>query len=299
MVICHDSWAGLAGYYAKKRLGIPYKVVVHERVIKYKVKILGKLANKFENKVLKNADEIFAVTDDVADSIVSLYGYYAKTLLPGIEIKDFNNYAKRKKVLLTVAFWDRGRYPEVYLKLLRLLSNYDLVIAGNWRDKEFFREFILKVNSLKEKDRVKILTGLNESELGELFRQSRFFVRFGFQEHGLGTANLEAISYGLPVIVNSTLGFSKLVKSFGAGYVANGEFVPDLFSNKTDWYTTNVLSSSSLLEELNLDDIVKFIEQNDNDSSYKKLQDGCLELSNKLTWKEHCNLIITNSSRKS
>ena len=296
MVICHDSWAGLAGYYAKMKLGIPYKIVVHERVVKYKVRILGKLANNFENKVLRNANEIFAVTDDVADSIVSLYGYNSKTLLPGIEIKEFNSYMKRKKILLTVAFWDRGRYPEVYLKLLKLLDDYDLIIAGNWRDKEFFKEFTLNVNTLKEKNRIKILTGLNEIELGELFKQSKFFVRFGFQEHGLGTANLEAISYGLPVIVNSTLGFSKIVKLFGAGFVANGEFISDLFSNKTDWYTSNILLNSNLSERLNLDEIAEFIKLNDNVDDYTKLQVGCREISNKLTWKEHCNQLMTLNS---
>ena len=46
-IICHDEWAGIAGYKASKKLAIPYEIFLHERLGKLNVPILGKLAERY------------------------------------------------------------------------------------------------------------------------------------------------------------------------------------------------------------------------------------------------------------
>ncbi|MEM0136541.1 MAG: hypothetical protein QXU18_15160 [Thermoplasmatales archaeon] len=48
-IICHDQWAGIAGFRINKSLGIPYSVFCHERVSgEYTVPTLGKFAERTE-----------------------------------------------------------------------------------------------------------------------------------------------------------------------------------------------------------------------------------------------------------
>lgn len=292
IIICHDQWAGLGGYYARKKLGISYKVMIHEKLLQFQVPILGFIATMYERRVLANAVEILAVTSKVGREIESKYELSTTTLLPGITRRSFNPYSERDNVLLTVSFWDRGRFPEVYISLIELIEDYNLVIAGNWRDNQYRDEVKTRISKSTARERIHLKENLSEENLSELYRRSKFLVRFGFDEWGPGMANIEAISHGLPIIINSSLGIADIVASDGAGFVAQGNVPPNLETNANEWYANKLSRRTENKVLLELKQIVDFVNRNDTPSSYAILQKGCELVCEKLSWKAHCDQLI-------
>ena len=96
-------------------------------------------------------------------------------------------------------------------------------------------------------------------------KKSKFVIRFGFGEYGLGTATIEAIQNGDPLIINSDLGTAELVNRYSCGIVLN-----------------NIDANS----------IKKFIDENNNEDSYKSLQDNIIKLSNDYSWRKHAEKLL-------
>ena len=113
--------------------------------------------------------------------------------------------------------------------------------------------------------------GIMESELIELYQKSKFVIRFGFGEYGLGSA-MEAFQNCDPIIINSDLGTAELVNRYSCGIVLNN---------------------------INANSIKKFIDENNNKDSYKSLQDNIVKLSNDYSWRKHAErlLIPLNDSK--
>jgi glycosyltransferase involved in cell wall biosynthesis len=269
-VICHDQWAGLAGYYTFRKYGIKYAVFLHERLSSFEVPILGRLAQLYEMKVLKNAIRVFAITEKVKKSAVETYGINPITNIPGIPNNVTNPFDRRKNVLLSVSMWDNGRHPHTYLKVAQEIQDFKLLIAGNWRDSELKSKMREEVRQMHLEDKVSFTDHLTEAQLSGLYRESKFLMRFGYGEYGLGTATLEAISFGLPLIVNSELGTAELIKEHKAGLVLDAETPQDVDMRK----------------------IVSFLENNNNIECYSAMQKGCEEIVSKYTWEKHCRNLL-------
>ena len=106
--------------------------------------------------------------------------------------------------------------------------------------------------------------GIKESELIELYQKSKFVIRFGFGEYGLGSA-MEAIQNCDPIIINSDLGTADLVNRYSCGIV---------------------------LDNINSGSIQKFIDSNNNENSYRILQENIVKLSNDYSWRKHAKELI-------
>lgn len=118
-------------------------------------------------------------------------------------------------------------------------------------------------------DKVSFADNLTETQLSDLYRESKFLARFGYGEYGLGTATLEALSFGLPLIVNNELGIAELIRDHKAGLVLDA---------KTP-------------EEIDIHKIVSFLENN-NIECYSAMQKGCEEIVSKYTWEKHCRNLL-------
>ena len=123
----------------------------------------------------------------------------------------------------------------------------------------------MKLKKRKLEKKVIMKQGIMESELIELYQKSKFVIRFGFGEYGLGTATIEAIQNGDPLIINSDLGTAELVNRYSCGIVLN-----------------NIDANS----------IKKFIDENNNEDSYKSLQDNIIKLSNDYSWRKHAERLV-------
>jgi len=264
-LVCHDQWAGLGGYLAKKTLGLPYVVFIHEKLSDYSVPLLGKLATDVEKKVLENAEKVLAVTDKVAKTVEEKHGVRATVNFPGLDELSSTPLSQKENLLLTVAFWDKGRKPEIYLDIAEKIGGHKLIFAGNWRIPELKRDFLIKVGKRGLEDKVLLKEGLSEKELTGLYKKSKFLLRFGFGEYGLGTPVVEALQHTLPVIVNEELGTSSLIKAYKCGYV-----LPDINPNAVA-------------------EIVSSIDE----EQYTSMQLGISKLRNVYTWERHARQLIS------
>lgn len=265
-IICHDQFAGIAGYKIKRRFGTPYSVFVHERVDGYPSKpIFGRIAKYVEKKVLSHANIVFSVTEKVAESIKRVYSILSIPNFPGMNIESCVPYEERENILLSVSVWDRDRDPSFYLPVLLKTENFKLIVAGRWRDEGLRREFVSNLIKLNLENRVTLLEGFSEEDLKSLYRKSKFSLRYGTDEYGPGMSNIEALSQCTPIIVYGGLGISDVISKYGCGFVS---------------------------ETWDFDEIVHFIKLNDNPDAYTKLQNEIMEISGIYTWEKHMKLLL-------
>ena len=265
-LICHDQFSGLAGYYAHRKYGIDYSVFIHERVTVPRVRFLGRIWQHYEYKVLKNAKAVFAVTEKVAKTVKDLYGISAVPNYPGMDIIRETKFEEKENSIIAVAMWDYGRKPEVYLDMIGNVNDFTLYFAGNFRIKELEDKFVQEVKNRNLEGKVLLKKGLEESELVDLYQRSKFSVRFGFGEYGLGTSVVESIQNCVPVIINSDLGTSDLVRNFSAGLV---------------------------MDHLEPITVAKFIFKNNNAESYGSLQTNVKKMSKAFSWRKHAEGLLT------
>lgn len=214
-IICHDEWTGIGGLITLKKKGIPYEVFLHERLGQLDVPVLGKFAEWYRSKVLLNASRIYSISNKIS------YDTYQKMKIntienpPGFEHLNNPNVRRRNRIV-SISMWDEGRNPFFFIELEKLLDDFEIVILGNWRTSEFYNKFVktLPINS-----RINVMTNVSENEKGKLIMESKFLVRFGYDEMGPAIGVIESISYGTPVIINSELGTSDIIKKYNVGYV--------------------------------------------------------------------------------
>ena len=265
LVICHDQWAGLAGYYAFKKYGVKYVTILHESLGEYKVPFLGKMANYFEKRTLKNSHRIFAINENIANSVKLLYHFTAIVNYHGMDSISTIKYDNKKNIIVASSTWDKNRAKDVYLKAITVLPDYKLFIAGRWRDALLKEYYVKLINQYNLSKRVELIDSIDEAELKRLYACSKFVMRFGYKENGNPHAIIDALSNGTLPILNSELGIAKLIKDFDAGLI---------------------------VDPTREDQIVQSIKRADNDKEYSKFQDNISKLCSIYTWERHCKLIL-------
>ncbi len=263
-IICHDILAGLAGYYAFKKYGTKYSVFVHEKVALAKAFVLGKLWFKLEHKILANALFVFSITDKVGESVMKLHSIKAITNYPGMDINSVTPFEKKKNAFIAVSFWDYGRRPETYLDVIMRIPDFILYFVGNFRVEGLEQKVLREIEDRNLESRVFIMKNLKESELVELFNESKFSIRFGFGESGVGTSTIESIQNAVPVITNTDLGIAGLIKKYSCGLV---------------------------LEKMDVTEIQKFIIKYNNQIMYSILQNNISKLCLDYSWRRHAQLL--------
>jgi glycosyltransferase involved in cell wall biosynthesis len=71
-------------------------------------------------------------------------------------------------------------------------------------------------------------------------------------EYGLATAVIESVSYGTPVIINTSLGTADMIKEYAAGYVldsAEPSVVADIVMKTTEQEYEQLLENVSTLRK--------------------------------------------------
>jgi glycosyltransferase involved in cell wall biosynthesis len=248
-IICHDEWAGIAGYAAKKKLGISYEVFLHERLGGLNVFMLGNLAERYRMKILLTASRLYSVTGKISQDTYERFGIKSIPDPPGFEDLVSADIKDRVHRVVSVSMWDIGRNPFFYIDLEKVLPNYEILLLGNWRSQEYYDLF---TRSLPKDTNIRIERNISEERKRLLISESMFLVRFGNMEFGLATAVIESISYGTPVIINSALGTAEMIKKYGAGYVlesADPKLVADKIVNTTEEKYKQLMENVSTLRK--------------------------------------------------
>jgi glycosyltransferase involved in cell wall biosynthesis len=168
-------------------------------------KLVLRLGEKLGSKY---ANEIIAISSGIVDKIGKIYNRRAILIHNGVFLADKEqktNFLKQigispKRYILSVArFVPEKGLHDLMKAFKNLEGDYFLVIAG-----DADHETIYSKNLKKSADRDKriILTGyINGAPLKQLYSNAALFVLPSYHE-GLPIALLEALSYGLPVLVS-------------------------------------------------------------------------------------------------
>ncbi|NON63529.1 glycosyltransferase family 4 protein [Acidianus sp. RZ1] len=159
------------------------------------------------------------------------------TLYLGTDPVDSPNFSFREDIALSVTMWDAGRHPERLVEISRRLRRGKVVIAGDWAD----RTLLEKYRNMRN-EHLEVTGPLQEDELRELYRRSKAFIRFGYNERGPGMGSLEALSYGIPLIVNRGIGITEVIKDKENGFIVEendfdgiSKILDELFVNEEMW----------------------------------------------------------------
>ncbi len=265
LIVCHDQWAGLAGYYAFRKLGINYVTILHESLGRYNLPILGTIANSYEKLVLKNSKRVFAINEKIADSAKKMYGLETIVNYHGMDAREKLKYEEKEDLILANTTWDSNRASDLYMEILEGLPEFKMQMVGRWRDanlKSLYKNKIIK-HSLES--RIEMRENLKEEEIRVLYLKSKFMIRFGYGENGNPHGIIDSLSHGIVPILNSELGISKIIKDFNAGIVVDN------------------IDSELIITRIN--DI-------NNKETYSKLQKNMNKLCSEYSWLKHCNIIL-------
>ncbi len=267
LIICHDQWAGLAGYYTFRKYGIKYVTILHESVGEYNVPVLGRIADRYEKTVLKKSQRVFTINERIEQSLESKWDISAIVNYHGMDSEEKRDYLLKEDLILLNSSWDANRASKVYLEILESLPNFEMKMVGRWIDSSLKTKYEKLVAQYKLKDRLELLENLGERELMELYIRSKYLIRFGYRENGNPHGIIDSISHGTVPILNSELGIATIIRKYEAGIVVDSiDSVP----------------------------VVEAITRTNNPIEYSKIQENMNELSTTYTWKNHCELFLEN-----
>lgn len=165
-------------------------------------------------------DAIIASSDTTKEILIDAGYENVYTIYQGApnEIKRIP-IEEKTDTAISVTMWDAWRQPELYADIARRLTFGKLVLAGNWADEAYRVRFLERILNMHLEDKIEVTGPLSQDELEELYKKAKVFIRFGKNELGMGTGNLEAISYGIPLVVNKSIGVSRFIEDGKSGFI--------------------------------------------------------------------------------
>lgn len=172
--------------------------------------------------------------------ILNEKGYKNVELLyPGIELSSsILEFDKRSDTCIIVTVFEPWRKPELLLDIAKNLQSTKIIMAGQWADENYRKNIEKEVAKLGLSDKI-IITGLiDQIILDNLYKTSKVAMRFGFDEHGPGMGALEAIGYGIPLVVNRGIGITELLDKYNYDLIFE-DFQADKIAQVIDRLITN------------------------------------------------------------
>ena len=195
---------------------------------------------------------------------MNLHSIEATTNYPGMDTNSVASFDQKENAIIADSFWDYGRRPEIYLDIIAKIPNFVFYLAGNFRIEELEQSVRMKIREKHLENRVFIKKNLRESDLVDLYSKCKFSFRFGFGEYGIGST-MGAIQNSVPLIINSELGISDLVRKYSCGLV---------------------------LEKIDEMKVQEFISEYNNQTKYGELQQNVTKVSRDYSWKNHVELLV-------
>jgi glycosyltransferase involved in cell wall biosynthesis len=240
VMLYFDQQAAFFARYGQRRSHDKYVVYIFETSLK---RSEGIIPHFVERRALRHASAI--ITDaELVKKVLTLNGYRnVFTLYPGLNILSaVPPFAERNNVVISVTMWDKGRKPEVLLEIAKCLKMGKIIIAGNWADPDYLKSFKDSVNDRSLSDKVEVTGQISESDLQMLYRTCKVAIRFGYNEMGPGMGSLEAISHGIPLIINSGIGIKEVLSDNKNCIIVDeqnpqavAERIEELFKNQLLW----------------------------------------------------------------
>lgn len=228
--------------------GDQYAVYIHESAFKH----TNRLKRIQERFALSRARLVFTNAERNKALIESNVPVSVQVLYPGTDgpIQNMLPFGQRIDEAISVTMWDSGRHPEVFVEVARHLTVGRIVLAGNWADSTEMSRVQRLIELAGVSGRIVITGPLAEDELKARYKVAKAAIRFGYDEIGPGMSTLEAISYGLPLIINLGVGFKEVAQDSVNAIFADpsrpeeiARLLERLFTDAGHW---NRMSTSSI-----------------------------------------------------
>lgn len=253
-----DEFSAFFAKNSKKKYGNKVVVIIHEVALNK-----GSLLSKWiQKRTLKSADLVLTNTKYNLD-LLKKYGYNnAYELYPGLTVNpNVLPFSQRENLIISVTMWDYGRKPEVFLRIADNLNKGKILLCGNWADYGYMKSFENKIKNLGLEDKIGITGQIEENVLQSYYRKAKVAIRFGYNEHGPGMGSLEAISSGIPMIINNGIGAREVIEDGKCGFIVNEERSEDIVP---------------IIDELLT-----------NEETWTRISNACHQKSYALSWNEH------------
>ncbi|MGP8071723.1 MAG: glycosyltransferase family 4 protein [Thermoplasmata archaeon] len=225
VILASDQFSGIVAYLVHRLRGTPYVVYLQEGIYEDPNRQMThlpesgrsrirRLARILDREVFGHAACVLGITEATLQSVWrSGYKVPGRVVFLGAPTHEPGPVRDRKPIILSVATWDKARYPELYLDVARRLKGCRLVMAGLWRygyENERIRfQSIIDREGLA--DRITVTGRLSEPELIAYYAEAKAFLRLGVDEMGVGGGCLDALSWGVPIITNRSLGITDIL----------------------------------------------------------------------------------------
>jgi N-acetyl-alpha-D-glucosaminyl L-malate synthase BshA len=218
--------SGIPGFLAKKLFKKPYIVWGHGSDIY----LPDKFTKSISKLVLKNADAVIALTEDMKKKIQKICDRDVVVVPNGIDLERFNNLSKGdirkrlkikddKKRIIFVGTLRPVKSVKYLIKAIKIIIQKDintrLMLVGDG-DERGNLEKLVKELSLEEY--VKFVGKVPNEEVPEYMAVSDVFVLPSLSE-SFGIVNLEAMASGLPIVATKVGGLPEIIKDGENGFL--------------------------------------------------------------------------------
>jgi glycosyltransferase involved in cell wall biosynthesis len=219
--------SGPIAYFLKKFFSIPYIVYLRggdvPGFLSEQLWVYHKITLPFQKIILKNADGILCVSENLRELIRKHFGEMEIKVIPnGIDLETFKPEFKSTEEPIKFLFVGRLTIQKglPYLmdavkELKKLNKKFKVILVGDGPLKTEIQEMV-KIRGLEEY--VEFKGWINREELPALYRKSDVFVLPSIEE-GNPNVLLEALASGMPCIVTSLKGCVEFVKDGVNGFI--------------------------------------------------------------------------------
>ena len=229
----------LSGLLIKKFLRKPY--VVYGRGSD--VYLRQGLENLISKPILKNADAVIVLTEDMKRGIQKIWNKDVFVIPNGIDLERFENLSKEdlrskleikeEKIIVFVGTLRSVKGVKYLIEAMKIIidknKNTRLFIVGDGKERKYLENL---VKELVLEKYVTFIGKVPNEEVPEYMAASDVFVLPSLSE-SFGIVNLEAMASGLPIVATNVRGLPEIIKNGENGFLVepkNPEQIADKVS---------------------------------------------------------------------
>jgi len=216
----------LPAFLAKKFLRKPYIIYCRGS----DVYLPWKFKSKIAKLVLKNADLVISLTNDMAKEVKKIYNREIKVIPNGIDLERFGNLSKDKtrqklqirgkeKIIIFIGGLKPVKGIQYLIMAMDIIRRKEpkakLILVGGGEEKENLEKLVKKLNL---KNNVNFVGKVPNEKVPEYLIASDIFVLSSLSE-GFPNTVLEAMVSGLPIVATKVGGLAEIIKDGKNGFL--------------------------------------------------------------------------------
>lgn len=241
VVYYFDEFSAFFSLHSKRKYNHKVVILIHEVALTDG----PPLSKWIQRRALKSANLVLTNTKYNLDLLKQCGYSNTYELYPGLTFNpDVISFNQRDDLIISVTMWDYGRKPEIFLSIASKLTKGKIMLCGDWTDYVYMKTFKDKIKNLGLENRIGVTGPIDEELLRTYYQKAKVAIRFGYNERGPGMGSLEAISWGIPMIINNGIGAREVIENEKTGFIVDEEeseyiasIIKELLTNEVKWTT--------------------------------------------------------------